>query len=973
MQRVSQIRIALVCAVMGGMLLTAQAVPAPADQAYVTARQLFETAHDQQAVAELQQFLAKYPKDARAADAAFLLGRSFQRQQQYDKAIAAYGNALTLASGAARAALRAEIHLQLGECAWRKGDYAAAQRSYGNCVKLSTDRDQTVRAAYWQGESAYKLGLLDVATAAYTRVTTTDANHVLAPWACYSLAMIHQHQRHPAQAIPLLRKVVEEYAASDVVPEALLALGMAYSDKARTGNAAEQAGPYGEAVAALTELLAHKNATTAMKTQARLALADAYTALKDYDQAAARYADALPALTGKAAVDARLMRAHALYNGGQYAEAASEYGKVAQAKMTPEMTGQALYWQANSRRQQAIAAHDPATHLAAITACKQFLNAAGAAHARAAAIALLIAYSYEDLAALGDATARTKAMDQFKEILAKWPGTREAKQADAGITRVTATMSAKELWSVTSALPAGSASWNAVLRLAREEFAAEKYENALAAAAKVLDGKPSGDLLAQATYLAAASHHRMGRASEAIPLYQRVTADANAGELAIFARRGLVQALLDVNKTADAYTAAKALAGMPLTGAADAAKTQEQAERRMLLGEAARRYGQRGEAKAAYQQLVQDAPDSPLAPQAFLGLGTVAESVKDTPAAIDAYQQFIARYPDHALVPEALFRLGLAYVAAQEYASAIDTLNNVPASYNQADKATYALAWAYRDTKEHEQANAAFARVADQFPKSPLAADSLFNLGEYWLTQQNYSEAMRLLNRALDLAGTSKSAPLIAYKLGVSAYNAGDYPLAVNTFGRVAANTPNSDYAADSLFWKAASLEKQGEKQAASARDAYLQYVTKYAVSPMLLDAALGAGRTGLQAKQYGSARADLLKALELCTKWGAGSNAALATRAKNVAPEAQYYLGQSYYEEQRYDAALKEFAGVAVYQYEPWYSRSLLQMARCSAQSGDTAAARRTLQLLRKNFPDSDAAQQADAVAKQYGVTLGE
>ena len=313
----------------------------------------------------------------------------------------------------------------------------------------------------------------------------------------------------------------------------------------------------------------------------------------------------------------------------------------------------------------------------------------------------------------------------------------------------------------------------------------------------------------------------------------------------------------------------------------------------------------------------------------------------------------------------------MALVDRKELDAAIAVLKNVPANYPQADEAAYAVAWAYRDLGKAEEANTQFTRLAEQFPKSPLAGDSLFRLGEYYTEQKQPAEAARAYGRAVEALGESKLAPLAGFKLGVSAYDAKDFPTSATAFGTLLARFPTSDYAAESLFWRAQALEQQGEAQAAPARDAYLQYLAKYPAGSFAVDAACGAGRADLTGKQYAVARTDLQKALALCAQCAAGKNAALAERAKNVQPEAQYWLAQCDLEEKKYPEAIASFATVSAFPLEPWYSRSILQLARCSLLTNDKPAAERTLRLLLEKFPTSDAAQQAQQLAKDNQLEL--
>ncbi|MHB9131846.1 MAG: tetratricopeptide repeat protein [Armatimonadota bacterium] len=984
--------------------LTLLAMPAlganttPAEKAYATGKTLYDNGLDKQAVDQLQKYLTDYPNEVRVPEATFMLAHCYQRQQDFTKALASFQQVVAKATAPEYTDLRAKAHFQMGECYFTTQDFEKASRSYTNSLTLSGKllttakpeergklTDQIVRAQYWLAESLYQGGHLEDALPEYGKVAGINTQHAFAPWSLYSVGIIELRLTedgkattaldHYGKAIKALEGVLTQYGTSEVVGEARLALGFSYAGRSRLGSANKDV-DCRKAVETFSAVLEDKKATPTSKLQATLALAQAYFDLNDYAKSAETYAAALAMPEVKAgsrqAMDTTMQRGHALYNGGRYAEAAAEYGKVADSKL-PELSVQGLYWLGNSCYQQATTAKDTKAYNDAISAFKRFLTAAGDTHPQASRAALLVAFSQEDLAGLGDETARGKTLAAFKELMDKWPNTREARQAQDGIARLTVTMSVDDLQKVVGQLPPGVATWGANLRLAREEFVAGKYENAAIAAKSVLDGKPAptGDLLAQASYLVGASLQKQNKAGDAIDYYKKVLDTVKTGDLATFARRGLTQAYLDTKRFQDAVDSALALTAIQMPN-----KEKEKAEAFMLLAEAYLGLGKTADATATYQKIAKDYPNSPLVPSAMMGIAWATES-SNQDLAIATYRDLVLKFPDSEIVPQAFFRLGVTLNKKGEYEAAITAFKQVPATDKIADQAAYAIAWAYFDQKNKtKEANDQFQLVADKFPTSPLAADSLYRIGESILQdKKDYAEAMRYFNRALDLSKQDILTGMVAYKLGVCAYYSEQYSVAVNAFGKVTANYPTSDYAAESLFWKAASLEKQGTATATAARDAYIQYVTKYPGQLYVLDAALGAGRSAQAAKQYAIARSDLQKTLDLCTAELKGSDnnnlKDRQKRAKNVEPEAQYFMGQSYFEEKKYDEALKEFAGVSVYLLEPWYSNSLLQMARCSALSGNKEHAAHTLQLLKDNFKNSEAAKQADEVAKELGVTL--
>jgi TolA-binding protein len=948
-------------------MLAGQAAPVtPAGKAFAAAKQLFDMRLDQQAIGSLQEFINKYATDPNVPHAQLMLGRCYRRQQQYDKAVQMLGTLVSTATTPEYALVRAEAHFEMAESFVAMKDYERAIRSYGFCLKLANDPDLVARAQYWKAESLYQLNRDDEALDEYRRVTEIAPSHKLASWAFYSIGMIELRKERFAAAIPPLERVLTQYKDSELAGESQLALGFAYAGRARA--AAEgpgQENDYRKAIETFTAVLESTGATPRAKEQATLALAYAYSHLKQYDKSYATYAKALEQLdaSSQQAAKVRLQMAHALYNAGKYEEAGVEYARVAGSKFAT-LAPEALYWLGNSWYQQATQSKTPQAFTQAAAAFDRFLTDPGDQPALAPRAALFQAFCYEDLAGLGENAAAAKAIAAFKVIVDKWPASREANEAQAGIARLTVRMSPEQLRGVAGSLPEGAASWNVALRLAREEFLAGKYNGALAAATTVLEGSPTGELAAQANYLAGAGQQKLGKPDLAIAHYKKVLAANVSSELNVFAQRGLTQAYLDTQRFAEARATAQALLKLPMG-------EKEQAEALMYLAEAFAGAKQPAEAAATYQKVVKEYPGSPLVPNALMGVAWMNEVRKDREQAIVAYRQLIVDYPDdRELVPQAFFRLGVNLAEMKDYAAAIEAFKNVPAGHKWADQAAYGIAWAYKDQGKVDEANAQFALLSEHYPDSTLAADSLYRVGEAKLEAKEYAEAARMFNRALEMVGANNSlAPLIAYKLAVCSFYADQYTVAADAFGKVVVNYPTSEYAADSLFWRAQAQEKLG--QFGPARESFLQYIARHATQPLVLDAALGAGRAAYQATQYATARNDLQNALARCGEFAQSANSTLAERAKNVAPEAQFYLAESFFREKKYDEAIKEFAAVSVYAYEPWYSRSLLHMAECSALTGDRDAATRTLLLLQREFPNSDAAKEAPAVANKYNLSL--
>jgi TolA-binding protein len=948
-------------------------VPTAAEKAFSAARQLYNVHLDAQAQDELQRFITTYPADPNVLQAQLWLGKIAQRQHKPDKALEAYGVVVKdVAPDSAK--LRAEAYFSMAECCIDLKQLDKAVKSFQSCLKLATDADLTARAQYWIAECYYQQEKFPQAMIEYRRMTEIAPNHQWTPHAYYSIGDIELRQGHFPQAIAALEKVTTQYKDTAAYVDATLDLAFAYVGRARAATPPAGTADFQRAVTLLTDVLAHENWPAGNRQKAAITLGQTQFDLKQYSLAVEAYTKALALLdaNSRLAIDTRLWRGHALYNNGNFAEALDEYNRVAASRYS-DLALQANYWAGycwNQVAQQKKEAGEKKTaYTEAIGAFRRYLAAPGdKPAANVSRATLVVAFAFEDLAGLGVDDAAKQAVDTCCDIVNRWPDSREAEEALNCFNRLAEKLTDADLRATVDRLGEKlpkKALTAVALRLARAEFIAGRFPEAINQAKKALDTKPAGESLAQSYYIIGASQYRLGALADAAGSYNQALAAATKGsDLVRKAQHGLTQTYLDQKQYTEALALARTLVTQDMPD-------KDKVEALMLLAEACLKNGRNQEAVATYQRIAKEFPTSPLVPNALIGMAGVAEATKDRALAINTYRDLIARFPDHPSVPEAFFHLGVNLAAQNEHTAAIDAFKNVPKAHPLADQAAYAIAWAYRDQGKHDEANDRFAAVAQNFPKSPLAMDSLFCIGEYWLERKDYDKAMLYYGRAQDIGGMDKLAPLVAYKLGVCAFYAGQYAVAADAFGKVIANYPTHEMAAESIFWRGQALEKQG--QGLPAREAFTLYVTKYPKGALVMDATLGAGRAGVAAKVYPAARIDLQKALQLCADNSASPSDTVRERARNVAPEAQYYLAQSYFEEKKYDDALKQYAMVSGYQLEPWYSGSLLQMAECSALLGNKDAAEGTLALLLSSpsFRESDAVKKAPDLAKKYGLTI--
>jgi TolA-binding protein len=264
---------------------------------------------------------------------------------------------------------------------------------------------------------------------------------------------------------------------------------------------------------------------------------------------------------------------------------------------------------------------------------------------------------------------------------------------------------------------------------------------------------------------------------------------------------------------------------------------------------------------------VTEFPNHPRARNAAYQLGgalyraTNGSGQTDYAAVAAAYERAITKYPDAKLTPPARFELGDAYYNLGKYDQAIAAHRAFLGSNPHADTAAQAQYWigeSYYALKKPAEARTAYQTVLTKYPTSPIAA---------------YAQ----------------------YSLGLLALDAAQYAPAANAFRAVLAKHPNSEVAPESRLRLGDAL--LGAKQWTAARDAFRTVQQDARASAWKSDAALGLADAEFGAKNWPSAATAYEQALAALKPDDTRRNA------------AQFRLGDSLYNDKRYEQALRAYA----------------------------------------------------------------
>ncbi len=216
------------------------------------------------------------------------------------------------------------------------------------------------------------------------------------------------------------------------------------------------------------------------------------------------------------------------------------------------------------------------------------------------------------------------------------------------------------------------------------------------------------------------------------------------------------------------------------------------------------------QAEAQFSTAIAKVGDDPLADQAYFARGLVRRQLKKYPQAEQDLLLFLESQPQEPELSEARYELALAQVGQRQLPEAIRTLQKVlraNPSYQAADKVYYELGWALRGNNQEAEAVQAFTTLSKKFPESPLAGEAFFHLAEAAYAEKDYPAAVRAYQQAV-----AKAAPDIqekaAYKWAWAEYQQQKHQQAAERFAELIKEFPQGGFSSDASLMQGESLFK---------------------------------------------------------------------------------------------------------------------------------------------------------------------
>ncbi|WP_337176351.1 tetratricopeptide repeat protein [Paludisphaera sp.] len=539
---------------------------------------------------------------------------------------------------------------------------------------------------------------------------------------------------------------------------------------------------------------------------------------------------------------------------------------------------------------------------------------------------------------------------------------------------------------------------DAAFLLGRSRLDAGRFAEAAAEFERALEAAPDGPLADHALANLAAARVAQDQLAEAAEAIGRLDAKSPGSPALPPARLRLAEALAGAGAWPGAVAQFR-----PLAESTDANLPADLKERAELgLARALAKQGDAaGAAKAFDAVLAREVDDSRAAALAYERARAV-EASGDVAAALSAYEGVESRDPkaDVALFA-ALDRARL--LSKEKPKEAADVLGRLlesdeararlEAAGQSVDAILADRGWDLLDAGEVAESDKVFARLLGEFPASPLAADARFNLAESANERKDYAEVVKLLAPMVDAAPDApklpeRLAPGVLYRLARSRFELDDLPAAAATFDRLLAEAPQSPRAREARLLRAEVALRQDQFEAAEkllaeliaapgspddppglvdlARERRLQSLLGLRRWRDALDAADALKPTIADPAARDPvefARGRALMGLGRLDEARAAFQAVIDSRKSgDLAAQAQLMRGETFFHEEQFLQALREFLQVDVLYPDAPRRRAaaLLEAGKVYERLGRPEEAAETYQRIIADLPDDPHADEA-------------
>lgn len=861
------------------------------------AQYYLEEGTPQQATAQLEAIASDPQSPSEGARALYLLGRTQQRQDNFQAALSYYEQVRSTypTTSTAPAALyaRGVTQVQL-----ERYDQATAS--------FEALGDEYPESAFSQnlgtilGEVYYRLDRYEDA-AAELQSRLPELKGEKRARALFLLGECYHQMGEGESAVTQYRQVLENHPNSTYAPSARYGLGRHYV----------QTEQYQEAASAFAQVRGTNTALASSATYYQAVSRALSGARKEALQLYRTFLDMEP--EGRLARAAQYERGLLLYQQERYEQAAAAFRPLTRASAA-EQTGKAYYWLGNA-------------HLAnqqmdrALEAYNQALERDAAPSSVMVEVQFQRAWSLYQNQRYEDAAA------DFQSLAEKFPDARRGQDA--------------LFWAADSF------------------YQLDNYSRAGSLFQKFLDTNPEDSKRAGALYGLAWTHFKQRRFAPAarrfrafLDAYQGVDGDIPYRQ---DARLRLADSYFALKQYDDAIAAYRRLSGAGSDYALyQTGKALYYANRSTEALETLRRFAQQHpdspwrpdalyriadlhfqqqnyeEARAGYRQLLEEYPDHERAPDAQYAIGDSYYNAGEMEDAVDAYRTVLETYPESSSASEAASSLFFALNAAGQQDRAPQLIQSIAENSpvaGLAERLRYQRARAAYQSGQSKRALRLFRDFVRTTAVDSLVPTAYYHLGLLYADLDQYTEARNYLRQLVNQYPNSDSYADGALRLGEIYLEDDQYTEAADAYRAAAeAEQIGDELRAQARYGQAMALLQLD--QIDEAESLLTQLLESEDGGPLLASARLGLGRIRERQNRTSDALSLYRQVIE--------------STDSEIGAEALYRLGHLLREEDQFQQAIQEldrmptlFAG-----YPEWQARALLEQARSYRERGETGQA---------------------------------
>ncbi len=757
---------------------------------YARGRSFLNHGDYKDASADFELLKKRYPNDPVTRRIGTALGESYYKQKQFTKAIKALKKAIPYLDdqGTSKAVyLIAESYNYLN-------NYKEASNYYLRYINLNKGTDKVRLAYYGLGWVYNKQGIYHWAADAFAKASA--GNDVMARKALYYKAVNEKLGGKYKDALETFHEFGKRYKTGMWVQEA-------YYEWAVT---AFQTGRYVEAIETCLNLI-RNNAPLKKPGEVFSLLGQAYFANHEYTRAEQAFDQAAQAGNAKPDVkrQARFQKAWVMYENQAYKQAQPIFQELYNQDPQSSIGQQALFWSADSYyhmdkfgpaasqfqafikqypgNKQAGAARyslgwayfKMAEYKKAIPPFQSFLK-----NYKPPPIALF-PYDTDTELRIGDAYYALKDYDNAISYYQKAESSKDGGDyalyqiANSYYRNNQSYEAVTTLRNLLSKYPNSSLAQQAQYNIGYIYFLTGNYEQTIDEFHTVIRKYPGTSWAARAQYNIGDAYYNAGKYEKAVAAYKKVLDQYPKSGLIIDAVNGIQYAQIASGKADSSSSVLTAfLSKHPQSNMADRLRFRQ-----------AKNLMQSGDYKSAissFKEYIRITNNKRMAAEAYFNLADAYEQINDIPEAKAAYQVIVDQYPQSDRMPVALLNLGRLSRDAGDYQAAIGYYQKLLGKGNNYRlEALTGLGQTYLSLNQPEKAKEQFGEGLKYRPDDDL---SRLGLGQVALMQKDYDQAYSTFSQ-LAAESTAEPGARAQYYLGLTLQDQGKYQDALKEFSKV--------------------------------------------------------------------------------------------------------------------------------------------------------------------------------------------